>query len=295
MVLTWNGRPETTECLASLARVAWKPLSLIVVDNDSSDGTPDSIRRAYPDVHLIVNDSNLGFSEGNNVGIRYATTLGADYVLVLNNDTTVAAGAVAEMVRTAEGLPDCGAVCPTIYFADPPDLIWYAGATFDPNRSHSGRMTGYRELDNRQRVGIQRVSRAVGAAMLIPRRSLEKVGHFDERLFLYYEDVDWSLRANSVGLHVYLAPEAQVWHSVSAAAGGEESLVSAYYGTRNHLTVVERWAPLGLTGTLRRRFGVLAVHAAAARRTNSPFAYLRAVGSGWWDGVRNRLGRRSSL
>jgi len=279
-------------CLCSLDRVKWERLTVIVVDNGSTDGTVDCVRKAHGDARLIRTGANLGFAEGNNVGIRAALSLGADYVLVLNNDTTVAEDVVSELVSAASELSDAAAVCPMIYFAEPADVIWYAGATFDPARSHSGRMTGYRELDRGQYSGVRRVDRAVGAAMLVPRRAIETTGLFDEELFLYYEDVEWSLRAQAHGLSVYLAPTAKIWHSVSAAAGGEESLVSAYYGTRNHLCVLERYRPLKGRARRRRRTGVLLVHAAAARRSRAPIPYLRAVASGWRDAARGHLGRR---
>lgn len=291
VVLTWNGRQHTLNCLSSLARVKWERLTIIVVDNGSTDETVECVRKAHPDARLIPTGANLGFAEGNNVGVREALSLDADYVFVLNNDTTVAENAVSELVSAASELSDAAAVCPMIYFAEPADVIWYAGATFDPARSDSGRMTGYREVDNGQYRGVRRVDRAVGAAMLIPRRALETTGLFDKELFLYYEDVEWSLRAQAHGLSVYLAPTAKVWHSVSAAAGGEESLVSAYYGTRNHLCVLERYEPLRRRASLWRRTGVLLVHAAAARRSRAPFSYLRAVASGGRDAASGRLGR----
>jgi len=292
VVLTWNGRLDTEQCLASLSRSDWPRLTVIVVDNGSTDGTVEWVRRTHPGVDVMVNDVNLGFAEGNNVGLGEAVGRGADYVLVLNNDTTVATDAITEMVTAASELSDAAAVCPLILFSDPPDLIWYAGATFDPTRSHSGRMTGYRELDEGQHNEVKRVDRAVGAAMLIPRQAIDELGFFDRQLFLYYEDVEWSLRARSRGLSIYLAPSARVWHAVSAAAGGEESLTSAYYGTRNHLHVLEQYAPLNAPARMWRRVSVLAVHAAAARRSRRPIPYLRAVASGCADAIRGRLGRR---
>ncbi len=89
------------------------------------------MRRCYPTISLIQQEKNVGFAEGNNIGIRRALELGADYVFLLNNDTTIAVDAIARCIEVAQLRPDTGAVCPLIYFAEPPNSIWYAGATFD--------------------------------------------------------------------------------------------------------------------------------------------------------------------
>jgi GT2 family glycosyltransferase len=263
---------------------------VILVDNDSSDGTAEAVYTQYPAVCVIRQEENLGFAEGNNVGIRHALDLDADYVLLLNNDTTIAADAIARCVEVAQLHPDIGAVCPLIYFADPPTLIWYAGATFDPSRAHSGRMLGYRQLDGGQFAHTRETTRAVGAAVLVPRPVLEEIGLLDRGLFFLYEDVDWSLRARRAGYRIYVVPDAKVWHRVSATAGGEHSSTNAYYGTRNHIVVCRRHAPLDGTAALRREIGILAVHVAGARRARRRLAYLRAVVAGWRDARRGRMG-----
>jgi hypothetical protein len=252
--------------------------------------TAETVRLQHPTVCVIRQEDNLGFAEGNNVGVRHALALGADYVLLLNNDTTVAEDAIAKCVETAQLHTDTGAVCPVIYFAEPSKLIWYAGATFDPRRARSGRMLGYRELDRGQFASSSETDRATGAAVLMSRQALERVGLLDRELFFLYEDVDWSLRARDAGYRIYVSPAARVWHQVSATAGGEHSSTIAYYDTRNHIAVCQRHAPLRGLRALRRDGGILAVHLAGSRRAQRPLRYLRAVLDGWSDGRRGRTG-----
>jgi GT2 family glycosyltransferase len=290
IVLTHNGREDTLACLASLADSRWSALSVIVVDNGSGDGTADSVAARFPAAWMMRQEHNVGFAAGNNVGIRRALTLGADYVLLLNNDTTIATDAIGRCVEAAERHPDAGALCPLIYFAEPREMIWYAGATFDPRRARSGRMLGYRELDDGQFASTTETDRAAGAAVLISRRVLEHVGLLDSGLFFLYEDVDWSLRARRAGHRIYLVPDAKVWHRVSATAGGEHSPLIAYYDTRNHIVVCRRHAPLSGPATVRRDLEILAVHLAGARRARRRLAYLGAVLRGWRDGRRGRIG-----
>lgn len=293
VVLAHNRLSDTLGCLESLQHANWAALSVIVVDNGSSDGTAEVVRARFPAVTVLECSHNLGFADGNNIGIGRALDAGADYVFLLNNDTTLAPDVVAECVAVAQRHPDVGAVCPLIYFAEPPTLVWFAGAHFDARRAHSGGMVGYRELDRGQFAACAQTDRAAGAAVLLPRAVLEQVGLLDGELFFLYEDVDWSLRARKAGYRIYMAPRGRVWHHVSASAGGEHSPMIAYYDTRNHVVICRRHAPLRGVSAFRREIGILLVHLAGARRAERPWAYLLAALRGWSDGRRGRLGPRS--
>src|SRR5687767_10826311 len=147
VVLSFNGREDTLACVESLQRMDWERLTTIVVDNASTDGSLEAVQERFPGVVAIRNEENLGFAEGNNVGMRAALEAGADYVLILNNDTVTDERLVAELVAVAAARPDAGTLCPLIRYVDPPDRIWYAGARFDPRAVHNGRHTGYGERD----------------------------------------------------------------------------------------------------------------------------------------------------
>ena len=292
VVLCWNGRADTIACLGSLERMRWERLSMIVVDNGSTDGTIDAVREQFPDVTAIRSEENVGFAEGNNVGLRAALDAGADYVLLLNNDTLADEGLLDALVGEARRRPDAGALCPLIRYVDPPDRIWYAGARFDPRASHNGRHTGYGERDTGQYHSVREIGRATGAAMLVPREVVERVGYLDHRLFLQVEDVEWSLRMRAAGYRILFVPDGQVRHHVSVASGGERAPDTAYYEMRNSLYVCARHAPLRWPGRVRRELGMLAVHLLHARLAPRPVENARAVMAGWRDYRGGRLGPR---
>jgi GT2 family glycosyltransferase len=292
VVLNWNRREDTLACLASLERVPDRPELVVVVDNASTDGTAEAVAERFPRAELVRSPENRGFAGGNNLGIERALELGADHVLILNNDAEVEPGAIRTLVDAAAARPDAGSVGAKILFAEPPNLVWFAGAEYDPRRGYNGRQRGYREPDDGRWDGIRETDRACGAAMLVPRAVLERVGGFDESLFLYAEDVEWSLRAARAGFRHYVVGESVVRHHVSAAAGGESSPLTLYYGLRNSLVVAERFAPLGRLATWRRRLVLLGAHAAQALLARGRLAGLRAVAAGFRDGLRRRLGPR---
>ncbi len=293
VVLNWNGRDDTLACLRSLERVETPALVTIVVDNASSDGSAEAVAAEFPQVELIRNDANLGFAGGNNAGIARALELGASHVLVLNNDVEVDPGFAAALLAEAERRGDAASLGSKILFASPPDVIWFAGADYDPRAGYNGRQRGYGERDDGRFAEVVTTDRACGAAMLVPRAVFEQVGLFDSELFLYSEDTDWSLRAREAGLRHYVVPASRVWHKVSAGSGGESSPTTLYYGARNSLVVAERHAPLGLLGTWRRRLVVLAALLVQALRSRRRREGVGAVVSGFRDACAGRLGPRA--
>jgi GT2 family glycosyltransferase len=291
VVLSWNGRDDTERCLHSLARVTYEPLTLVVVDNGSSDGSAEMVRSEFPETVLVENGANLGFAGGMNAGIHRALELGADAVVLLNNDTEVDPAFAEALVAAAQARPDAGALSAKIYFRDRPDHIWYAGARFDPRRGYNGRHVGYGEQDSARFAQVAETERACGAAMLVTREALDHVGLLDEDLFAYVEDAEWSLRARRAGYRVLVVPESRVWHGVSSTTGGEGSPRALYYSVRNLLVVCERYAPLSPLGTWRRRAVIVGAHAAQALLLRHRRAQgLRAVVQGWRDFRRGRLG-----
>jgi GT2 family glycosyltransferase len=177
-------------------------------------------------------------------------------------------------------------------FYDPPDLVWFAGASFDPKAGYNGRQRGYRERDDGRFDALVETERACGAAMLVPRAVFEQVGLFDADLFAYAEDTDWSLRAREAGYRIYVVPRGRVWHKVSVASGGESSPATLYYDTRNTIEVCERHAPLGALAGARRRALIVAAHLAQALRSSRRREGLAAVLEGYRDQRAGRLGQR---
>jgi GT2 family glycosyltransferase len=175
---------------------------------------------------------------------------------------------------------------------EPHDLIWFAGAGFDPRSGYNGRQVGYREHDDGRFDEVTETDRACGAAMLVPRHVLEQVGLFDADLFFYSEDVDWSLRARDAGFRHYVVPSSKLWHKVSVTSGGENSPTTLYYGVRNTTEVCERFAPLHGLARSRRRFILVSVHLLQALRSSRKREGVEAVLQGWGDFRARRFGKR---
>ncbi|MEO5577050.1 MAG: glycosyltransferase family 2 protein [Gaiellaceae bacterium] len=280
VVLSFNGREDTLAALESL-----RGLDTVVVDNGSTDGSADAVAEQFPEVELVRTGVNLGFAGGNNVGIRRALDRGAGWVLLVNNDAEVEPGLVDALAAAAAARPDAGVLACKVLFADA-DRLWYAGAGFDPYLGRS-RHRGFGSPDTPGEP-IDTV-RATGAAMAVSRTAIEAAGLLDEELFLYAEDLEWSLRIREAGFAIVYVPAARVRHHVSAASGGAGSPTTSYYETRNMLAVVERHRPLprGLTG-IRRALVVVPRVLRAAGRPASARAALR----GWRDYRCGRMGRR---
>lgn len=249
IVLTHNGKKDTLECLSSLAAVEDKDWNIILVDNGSSDGTLDVVRCAFPDVKVIENRANLGFAEGNNVGVRYAVERGSEYILLLNNDTHVEPTFQRELLRVAESDPSIGIVGPRIFSHDRPESVWFDGGYVDWN---GGSITRVRSgsADNSAHEAFP-VDCVEGTALCIKRQVIDSIGLLDPRFFFYYEETDWCVRAHRVGYKIMLAPNARIWHKVSGTIG-RGSPATTYYMTRNvflffgkHLMGLERAQVMG--------------------------------------------------
>lgn len=294
VVLTWNGLEDTRRCLKSLERSNYRDLSIIVVDNGSIDGTQNAVRAEHPEIILIENGTNLGFAEGNNVGIRHAIeTLDADLVFLLNNDAWVEPETITRLVHRGMKEPDAGVISPLILFPPDTGLIWFAGARFDPNRVRSGYVTGYRAPAETLPSLESEIERATGAAMLVTRETVDRTGGFDRQLFFLYEDVDWSLRIRAVGLKLVLEKTARVYHRVGGSQEGtEHSPTAAYYGIRNHLEVMRRFGRSPTAARRGREAAAVGLALLRARRSSEKLRHLRSTLKGWLDYRRGNLGAR---
>lgn len=242
IIVNWNSWQDTLECLASLKTVKGLELSVYVVDNGSSD---DSIQKLavynlLPITHhLIRSGENLGFAGGNNLGIRKALADGATHFLLLNNDTLASPNFLAKLLEVADSNPRVGIVGPKIYFAAAQQQIWFGGGELNWLKTR-GTHLEYNIIDQPSTTNNQLLPKDVdyitGCCLLIKREVIEKIGLLDEGYFLYYEDVDWCLRAKKAGYRVVYMPEARIWHKVSrSTSAGSFSYI--YYHVRNGLVL----------------------------------------------------------
>jgi GT2 family glycosyltransferase len=239
IILNWNNPADTLACLRSVAALDYpaERLQAIVVDNGSTDDSVARIRATYPDVTLIETGANLGYAGGNNVGIRYALEMHPDYVLILNNDTEVKSDFLSRLLEEAESDPSIGVVGPKMYFFDPPDMVFAAGSLViwgDGTLNQRGIWQRENEAEPLYADGPEDVDFIIGCGVLFRREVLERIGLFDERYYLNFEDVDICIRARRAGYRVRYTPNAILYHKVSASLG-QGSPKNTYYMTRNAL------------------------------------------------------------
>lgn len=230
VTLNWNRQEDTFACLASMTELNYPNKRLLLVDNGSVDGTPQAVAQRFPEVEIIINEKNLGFAAGCNVGLRYALGQGADHVLLLNNDALIDPSALDHLIAPVG--PRVGMVAPKIYYAADPNRIWSVGGMRHPlTLEKTGDARG--EIDNDQWDKVLERDYFVGCALLLSRQLLTEVGLFDERFFMYYEDSDLSLRAHQAGFKLLLSPQARVWHKVAVSSGGSDSPNERYWMARS--------------------------------------------------------------
>lgn len=267
VVLNWNGLEDTLECLESVQKTDYPNFEVLVVDNGSVDGSPKAIREAFPQVTLLETGQNLGYAGGNNVGIRHALTDGADWVLLLNNDTVVDPAAVRALVGVGERYPQAGSLGSKIYSYGTANRVWYAGAEWRSEYATFIQI-GEGQADGDGRFGrVEETAYASGCAMLVRADAFRRVGLFDPRFFLLFEENDWCYRARRLEYRCLFVPEARVWHKASASFGSHWSPLYAYFWSRNRLLWIEKHLPFS------ERFVAYRVIARGLRRT--AHRYLR--------------------
>jgi GT2 family glycosyltransferase len=230
IVLNWNGRSDTIECLGSLRNITYPNYKILLVDNASVDGSVECFRQMYPDIDMILNTENLGFAGGNNVGIRKALEEGVDYLLLLNNDTVVRPDFLDGLVSTAESDDTIGIVGPKICFYSDPEKVWSAGGVINMFTGTIGNL-GEGSLQASLH-GTRKVDYVSGCALLIRASVARRIGLMDERYFLYFEETDWNVRAHAAGYASVVNYDVSILHKAGASVGKVKDS-DYYYGPRN--------------------------------------------------------------
>ncbi len=267
ITVNYNGAKDTLDLLDSLKKLNTRnfDIKIIVVDNGSGDDSVKEIFKNYPRIDLVQTGNNLGFAGGYNRGLEYAQAWGADYFLIINNDTLInSPNLLIALIATAEKDPKIGLIAPKIYFAKGYEfykdrykkeelgrVIWYAGGSFDWNNVLS-RHRGIDEVDKGRYDKTCEVDFISGCCVLIKKEVIEKVGFFDSRLFAYFEDNDFSQRVVKVGFRQYYNGSVNISHKISRTAG-IGSPISDYFGIRNRLIFGMRYASLRTKQALLRQ------------------------------------------
>lgn len=299
VTVNYNGKKDTLEFLESLKKLGTKNLELktIVVDNGSSDGSVPEINKKFPDVDILQNGANEGFSGGYNRGMIYGYIWGADYILVINNDTLIKDTNLLEsMIQTLKADDKIGLISPKIYFAKGFEfhkdrysqdqvgkVIWYGGGEFDWGNILATHR-GLDEVDTGKYNQLEEVDFVTGCCLMIKREVLEKAkkpeggfGFFDDDLFLYFEDTDFTKRARKAGFKTYYNGQVSIFHKASQTAGiGSE--ITDFFHTRNRLILGFRY------GNFRTKLALL--------RQSLKFLILGRTAQrlGVWDFLMGRKG-----
>lgn len=259
VIVNWNGGRDTVDCLQSLSKLHIKSFSLeiVVVDNASTDDSLERISKILPlqavKVHLIRNKENLGFTGGNNAGIEYAYNNNAQFTLLLNNDTTVHPDLLLSLIDADR--KNNAIIGPKIYFTpqyeyhkdkyEPTErgkVIWFAGGLIDWNNIYTSHR-GVDEVDHGQYNIMQETSFVSGCCMLIPRSIIDSIRLLDDKYFMYFEDVDYCIRAKQNNFQVLYQPQGIIWHKNAQSSGKSGSTLHEYYQTRNRMLFGMQYAP----------------------------------------------------
>lgn len=231
IILNWNGRDDTLGCLKSLVQIDYINYTIVLVDNASTDGLTKIVRYQFPHVKIIENAENLGFAEGNNVGIRKALSEQADYILLVNNDTLVKPNFLSKLIWVGEKYPTVGMLSPVIYYENPPDRLWFYKAGVNWNNGfayhHEQDLTEINTLTQ----DMYDSEYLTGCALLVKSHVIESIGLLDHRFFAYYEDVDWSLRCQQAGWRTTVVPSSVVWHKLSSNQNSDYGKFLKYRNT----------------------------------------------------------------
>ncbi|SFE93089.1 hypothetical protein SAMN05518672_112104 [Chitinophaga sp. CF118] len=237
IALNYNQTTVTCEFLESTKKLTYSNFETIVVDNGSAvDPTQQINAGNYPNVKLFLSPVNLGFTGGNNLGIEHAK---GDFIFIVNNDTEVTPDLLTHLLNPFFEDASIGVVCPKIRFYHHSNVIQYAG--FHKMNLLTGRTwaVGSKEEDKGQHDVSGPTWCAHGAAMMVKREVIEKVGRFADKFFIYYEESDWSARILRAGYKIYYNSDGLIFHKESITMG-KESPVKAYYHTRNRILYMRR-------------------------------------------------------
>ena len=211
IILNWNGLKDTIECLESLKKISYPNYKVIVVDNASSGNDVEVLRVTYGDyVHIVSNEKNYGYAEGNNIGMRYALGNNCDYVLLLNNDTVVDTDFLSELVRVAESDQKIGIEAGKVYYYDSPNRLQTVGGKVN---WWLGRLRHYGEVDDTGQFDqVTERDWVYATAMLIKRQVMETISLLDPAFFFGIEEYDYCTSTTRAGFKVVYVPTSKVWH-----------------------------------------------------------------------------------
>ena len=289
VVLNWNGAEDTLRCIASLARQTHPNFRILVVDNGSTDGSTERLRALGDRITLIESQENLGYTGGNNLAIREALKGEAGYVWLFNNDAVAEPDTLARLVAACEADPGIGLASPLVRDDADPALIHFAGGRFDLDTPIYEPTEDLEKARAWQEADPGHMA-LWGTAMLARRALVEKIGLLDERIFAYWEDIDYSIRGALAGFRNVMVFDAVVFHAAKPTilSPREVKPYYFYFMTRNELLLWRKFCPL--KKYLRAALWTLRRQSRQIERMRDSQAHVDAVRAGIWDGFLGKGG-----
>ena len=241
ITINYNQLSVTCEMLDSIRLLTYPNIEVIIVDNGSKENPESHLNQHYPEFQCIRSDENLGFSGGNNIGIEASK---GDFLYFVNNDTEIPDGGIEKILALFDRIPKLGVVSPMLCYYPRPegattDIIQFVGATEVNPYTARNVILGEKEPQNNQYTEAKPTPYAHGAAMMMPREVIEKVGMWPMNFFLYYEELDWCEQIRRAGYEIYVEPNAMVYHKESISIG-KLNPFKTYYLTRNRILFMRR-------------------------------------------------------
>ena len=278
ITINYNGLNDTCALIESIPFN--DKMEVIVVDNASTNDEVSKINQRFPYVKTIKSDKNLGFAGGNNLGIKAAK---GKYLFIINNDTIFKNFNIQPLIGRLESSKTIGIVCPKIRFAWSNNPIQFAGYTPLSRITVRNQAIGFGEEDYGQYEKAHPTPYAHGAAMLIKREAIEKVGLMPECYFLYYEELDWSMMFSRAGYEIWYEPASTIYHKESQSTGNNSPL-RTFYITRNRLLLVKRnWSGISKYISYSYLIAIVALRDILKYTLKGKFQLVKAIIKGIFD------------
>lgn len=234
IILNWNGKKMTEECLNSLIPQINNNFEIIVIDNGSTDGSSKYLKKKFPKIKIIESSINRGYAGGSNLGVRNAK---GNYILILNNDIILDKKFLQEIWKHKDDADILGV---KNYYYDKKNILWSIGSRVNKFTMKASLVGN--KIEDKGQLDDFKVEQIVGSGMLINKKVINKINFLDENYFCYYEETEWQTRAKNSGFTISWIPSAKLWHKVGFSTGGGRSPTSAYYLVRNRAYYIQKWS-----------------------------------------------------
>lgn len=296
IILNWNGWEDTIRCVESLQRIEYSPFTIVMVDNGSTDASVEKLSKRFPEVLLLPLRVNGGYAAGNNAGVRYALNHGADYVLILNNDTVVSPDFLSPLVEASEQRKNVGVVTGRVHYFSHRHQLFSGAGKISRILCTGMNKGGLFSFSQKPEEGRD-IDYVCGVLLLVKRAAFERTGLFDEKYFMYFEDLEFSYRVRQQFVIRYV-PTSLVYHKSGGGKGWRSYTETyLYYHTRNRFMAFENEpaiyrayvAAFSLAVSAGKSFFILLNFAKDSRRARRQ---LLSLWKGFRDGVLLYLSRK---